>query len=156
MCESNNAQVQWLVDRAHISDLLFSFASCIDTKNYQGYADNFVEGGYVELPEPTSKTGETFKMYREKMVELMPHGLGKYKGTHHLSTNHQITIQGDTATSRSYLQAVHIGETPHDHWDGGGWYDSTYQRTPQGWKFASVKLNVLWLTGAPKQMKADI
>jgi len=156
MCDASSTPLQWLVDRAQISDLLYRFASCLDAKDYQGYADNFVEGGYVELPEPTSKSGETFRMVKERMPELMPQGLGRYTGTHHLSTNHQIEVQGDAASSRSYLQAVHIGATPHDHWDGGGWYDSTYRRTPQGWKFVSVKLCVLWLTGSPAQMKADI
>ena len=153
--ESILEPVQWLLDRAEISDLLYRFASCLDAKDYQGYAENFVEGGYVELPEPTSKVGGTFKMYKEKMPELMPHGLGNYTGTHHLSTNHQIVIDGDTATSRSYLQAVHVGETPFEHWDGGGWYDSTYRRTAQGWRFVGVRLNILWLTGTPKQMQAD-
>ncbi|MDF1552280.1 MAG: nuclear transport factor 2 family protein [Deferrisomatales bacterium] len=149
-----NVQVQWLVDRAHISDLLYRFASCLDNKDYQGYAANFVDGGYVEIPEPTSTSGETFRMPKEKMPELMPHGLGKYTGTHHLSTNHQIEIEGDSATSRSYLQAVHVGPTPFDHWDGGGWYDCTYRRTPEGWRFVTVKLSVLWITGNPVSMKA--
>jgi len=74
-------------------------------------------------------------------------------GTHHISTNHQITIDGATAASRSCLQAVHVGATPFEHWDGGGWYDSTCRRTPQGWKFASVKLGILWLTGTPERME---
>jgi len=74
-------------------------------------------------------------------------------GTHHISTNHQITIDGATAASRSCLQAVHVGATPFEHWDGGGWYDSTYRRTPQGWKFESVKLGILWLTGTPERME---
>ena len=145
--------LQWLVDRALISDLLYRFASCLDAKDFQGYADNFVEGGYVELPDPT--TGAPFRMVKARMPELMPHGLGAYTGTHHLSTNHQITLAGDEAASRSYLQAVHVGATPFEHWDGGGWYDATYRRTPQGWKFVTVKLTILWLTGAPKRMEPE-
>jgi len=155
MNELNQAQLQWLVDRAQISDLLYSFASCLDAKDYQGYANNFVDGGYVEIPEPTSTKGETFKMFKEKMPELMPHGLSKYTGTHHISSNHQIKVDGDTASSRSYLQATHIGATPFEHWAGGGWYDCTFRRTPQGWKFATARLNVLWISGNPKQMKAE-
>ncbi|HEX8925041.1 MAG TPA: nuclear transport factor 2 family protein [Terriglobales bacterium] len=151
-----NARVQWLVDRAQISDLLYRFASCLDAKDYQGYANNFVDGGYVELPEPTSTTSATFRMYKEQMPELMPHGLARYSGTHHISTNHQIAIAGDSATSRSYLQAVHIGKTPFEHWDGGGWYDCTYARTSDGWKFVTVKLTVVWLSGSPLKMEAEV
>ena len=90
--ESILEPVQWLLDRAEISDLLYRFASCLDAKDYQGYAENFVEGGYVELPEPTSKVGGTFKMYKEKMPELMPRGLAKYTGT---------TTSAPTTRSRS-------------------------------------------------------
>jgi hypothetical protein len=155
MSDTPQAQLQWLVDRAQISDLLYSFASSLDAKDYQAYAGNFVDGGYVELPEPTSTTGATFRMYKERMPELMPQGLGAYSATHHLSTNHQIRIEGDAASSRSYLQAVHVGETLFDHWDGGGWYDCTFRRTAEGWKFVSAKLNIVWLSGEPKKMKAE-
>lgn len=150
--DSLNDKVQWLVDRAQISDLLCNFASCLDARDFHGYAANFVDGGYVELPEPTSTTGATFRMRKEQMPQLMPHGLGKYSATHHISSNHQMVVEGDTASSRSYLQAVHVGKTPFEHWTGGGWYDCTYRRTSEGWKFVSVKLNVLWLSGNPEAM----
>jgi hypothetical protein len=65
------------------------------------------------------------------------------------STNHQITVTGDTAVSRSYLHAVHVRESPFDHWDAGGWYDCSYARTPEGWKFTRVRLTVVWLAGDP-------
>jgi len=51
--------------------------------------------------------------------------------------------------SRSYLQAIHVGTKPTDHWGEGGWYDCTYKRTPEGWKFHRVKLTAVWLTGDP-------
>jgi hypothetical protein len=64
-----------------------------------------------------------------------------------MSCNHQITIEGDTAVSRSYLQAVHVGARPSEHWDAGGWYDCSYRRTDVGWKFVHVKLTAVWLSG---------
>ena len=154
MNDENEKRLQWLVDRALISDLLYSFASCLDARDYAGYAANYVDGGYIELPDPLSTTGATWRMTKDKMPEMMPHGLSKYTGTHHISTNHQIRIDGDQASSRSYLQAVHVGPTPFEHWDAGGWYDCTYRRTPEGWKFVTVKLSVLWMNGSPQQMKA--
>ena len=35
-------------------------------------------------------------------------GLGQYAGTWHLSSNHAIEIDDDTARTRSYLLAVHL------------------------------------------------
>ena len=150
MDESLAEKVQWLVDRAQISELLHSFARSLDTKDAAGYVNNYADGGILELPDPTSSTGEVVTISRDQMMEFVQKGLmDSYGGTHHMSSNHQITVTGDTALSRSYLQAVHVRESPFDHWDAGGWYDCSYVRTPQGWKFSSVKLTAVWMAGRP-------
>ena len=72
-------------------------------------------------------------------------------GTHHLSTNHAIHIDGDRANTRSYLQAIHLTD-PDDntqHHDVGGWYDNELVRTPDGWRFTRVELSFVWTAGAP-------
>ncbi len=150
-----DATLQWLVDRALISDLLYSFAASLDNKDWKQYADNFADGGYIELPDPQSTSGATFKLLKEHMLEKVPKSLGRYHATHHISANHQIAIDGDEAKSRSYLQAVHVGATPHDHWSAGGWYDCHYRRTSQGWKFTQVKLTSIWQAGVVKAIKPE-
>jgi hypothetical protein len=155
MQQSIEQQVQWLVDRALISDLLFSFARALDTRDYAAYVNNYAADGSIELPQPTSAGGGTFVMRRDEMLTKVPQTLNKYSATHHLSSNHQITIDGDSASSRSYLQAVHVGSTPNDHWDGGGWYDCSYRRTDAGWKFVTVKLTAVWLSGTPSRFTTE-
>ncbi len=145
-------QVQWLVDRAQISDLLFSFAQSLDTRDYRAYQHNYTEDGILELPDPS---GGTITLTRDQLLEAVPRSLGRYNATHHLSANHQITVAGDSATSRSYLQAVHVSATPFDHWDAGGWYDCQYRRTASGWKFTRVSLTAVWLTGEPKGIRPE-
>src|SRR5580700_75602 len=98
MQTSMDDKLQWLIDRASISDLLFSFARALDTKDYAGYANNYADGGYVELPDPKAP-GSTFKLRKERMLELVPKTLGRYSATHHISANHQITLDGDAASS---------------------------------------------------------
>ena len=73
-------QLQELVDRAAISDLLFSFARALDTKDYQTYHDNFVDGSYVELPDPMAP-GATIILRKERMLELVPQSIGRYTAT---------------------------------------------------------------------------
>lgn len=147
-------KVQWLVDRALISDLLYSFARSLDARDVEAYVNNYNKDGLLELPDPASATGATIAVPRNMMKEFVTNGLFKvYSATHHISTNHEITITGDTATSRSYLQAVHVGKTPLDHWDAGGWYDCSYVRTADGWKFQRVKLTAVWMTGNPGAIK---
>lgn len=43
-------QVQWLVDRAAISDLIVEFARCLDVRDWEGYVANFADDGVLELP----------------------------------------------------------------------------------------------------------
>jgi ketosteroid isomerase-like protein len=133
-------QVQWLVDRALIGDLLIDFARRVDTRDQAGYAANFTDDGVLELP---------FGVFngREAISEMS--GPPPPMGTHHLSTNHMIQIDGDTASSRSYLQATHIADVakPTQNWKAGGWYDCTFRRTADGWKFTRVVLSVLWAGG---------
>jgi hypothetical protein len=137
-------QVQWLLNRALISDLLYKFARALDTKDFATYVANFAEDGYIELPQPS---GGSFILRRAEMLEKVPGSLARYPATHHMSSNHQIEINGDTASSRSYLQAIHVGKRPTEHWDAGGWYDCTYVRSRDGWKFRHVKLTAVWLSG---------
>jgi hypothetical protein len=144
--QSMAEKLQWLMDRTAISELLYSFARALDTRDYRAYWDSYAEGGHIVLPDP-EVPGATFLLPKDQMQELVPRSLGAYTATHHISTNHQITIDGNKATSRSYLQAVHVGETPTTHWSAGGWYDSEYVRTPAGWKFFRVQMTPVWLEG---------
>lgn len=154
MTDDLSERIQWLVDRALISELLYSFAQTLDTKDVNAYINNFAEGGVLELPDPASTSGETLIIPRDRMSQFVGNGIvTAYSATHHISTNHQITVAGDTATSRSYLQAVHVKENPLDHWDAGGWYDCRYIRTSDGWKFTHVKLTALWMSGSPGSVK---
>jgi hypothetical protein len=147
MSENATTTLRWLVDRTQISELLYSFAAALDNKDWHAYANNYADDGYIVLPDPQSP-GATFTLHKNKMLELVPKSLGKYSATHHISTNHQISIDGDKAQSRSYLQAVHVGATSVEHWSVGGWYDCRYIRTPLGgWKFSEVRLTAVWLAG---------
>jgi len=155
MSATLEARLQWLLDRTAISDLLHSFARSLDTRDYPAYVDNFAPGGAVELPDPM-RPGGTIVLRRDEMLEQLPRSIGRYAATHHLSANHQIDIDADSARSRSYLQAVHVrGPDPADHWSAGGWYDCDYVRLPAGWKFQRVRLCAVWLSGAPGPIRPD-
>jgi uncharacterized protein (TIGR02246 family) len=139
------AQLQWLVDRAAISDLLIDFARALDDRDWEGYAANYTEDGVLVI------MGKTIHIGREGMAENTSAGLGRYAGTHHLSANHAITIDGDTATTRSYLIAAHVFDAadPYRHADGAGWYRCRLHRMADGWRFAHVELEIRYLSGDP-------
>ena len=154
MNQDIEAGLQWLMDRTAISDLLFSFARALDTRDYRAYVDNYADGAVLELPDPVAP-GATIVLRKEQMLEAVPRSLGRYRATHHISANHQISLSGDRASSVSYLQAVHVRDAPTDHWTAGGWYECEYVRTSLGWKFSRVRLSAVWLSGTPGPIRPE-
>jgi hypothetical protein len=142
-------KVNWLVDRALISDLMFSLAAAVDTKDYASYADCYSDDGYIEFNGSSSPTGATVIIHKKDMVATLPYALDPYPKTHHMSANHVITIDGSTATSRSYVQAVHTAPNLEIPWATAGWYDSWHIRASEGWKLSHVVYTAIWITGKP-------
>jgi len=138
-------QVQWLVDRAAIGDLLIDFARALDDRDWEGYAANYAPEGTLAFNGHVAHEG------REGLAAFVEAGLGQYAGTHHVSANHAITVEGDVATSRSYLIAAHIFDAsdPTRHADGAGWYRCRLRRTDTGWRFTEVSVEIKYLSGEP-------
>lgn len=134
-------QLRWLVDRAEISDLLVAMARALDEGDGPGYADLFTDDGVLEL-------GSMRVRGRPALAAGVTENLGRYAGVWHLSANHGIRVEGDHASARSYVIGVHRhGEDPARHADMAGWYDTTLERTSQGWRFATVSAHVSWIAG---------
>jgi len=94
------SRVQWLVDRAEIHDLILGYARCVDTKDWDGFADLFADDGCILLPFG--------KLEKKDLARATAAVLSPFEGTQHLFANVGIHIKGDLATSNHYLQAVHV------------------------------------------------
>ncbi|WP_239642989.1 nuclear transport factor 2 family protein [Nocardiopsis alkaliphila] len=134
------APLRSLLDRAAIDDLLTEFVHRLDERDFTGYAALFTEDAALRMPgaEHHGRAG---------LAEYVSADLGRYHRTHHLSTAHRIRIDGDHATSRSVMHAVHLrgADDPTDWWAVGGWYDNTYRRVGSGWLIHTVDITALWL-----------
>jgi hypothetical protein len=75
--------------------------------------------------------------------------LSEFKATQHVSTNHDVTVDGDSATCISYVLATH--QLPMD--DGDQWctvgarYDIVARRLSIGWRTVRFKWTRLWTSG---------
>ncbi|SIO90330.1 nuclear transport factor 2 family protein [Nocardiopsis sp. JB363] len=138
------SRLRSLLDRADIGDLLTEFVHRLDERDFTGYAALFTEDGVLRMPgaEHHGRAG---------LAEYVSADLGRYHRTHHLSSNHRIAVDGDHATSRSTMHAVHLrgSDDPTDWWAAGGWYDNTYRRVGAGWLIHTVDITPLWLDEGP-------
>jgi hypothetical protein len=134
------SQLQWLVDRAAIHDLLIEYGRRIDAKDFVGMAELFTDDGSIELPFASfSKAAITQPVHTEV--------LGRYAALQHVYANLAISIDGDEAESRSYFDAVHVHDGPEDHVDVGGSYTTSYRRVGGDWHLVVVRVSFVWTSG---------
>ena len=76
--------------------------------------------------------------------------LSRLDVTQHVVTNHQVTVDGDTATCRCYLVGQHVkkGTDGGDTFIMAGVYDDELRRT-DGWRIVHRTLTVTWTDGNP-------
>lgn len=131
------AEVQRLIDREEIIDLITSFSRAIDTKDQPRYAATFAEDGELQTPFGT-------RVGRTAIAEMK----GPPPGTHahHHLGQVELDLRGDEASAMTYVIATHVFDaddlTQKAH--SGGWYEQELVRTPDGWRFSKVRLVIRW------------
>jgi len=74
-----------------------------------------------------------------------------FHATQHITTNHQVYVEGDGANAISYVHARFIRHAP----EGGsitesyGWYDDRLTRTVAGWRIDKRVCRGIWSTDQP-------
>lgn len=75
-----------------------------------------------------------------------------FDATQHVMTNHLVRVESDAAWSLTYgawrLVRHAAGDPPV--WDGTGYYDDQWTRTPEGWRIARRTCRVIHWTGNPR------
>ena len=142
--------VQWLVDRESIRDLVCTFGMSIDDRNQPAFAATFTEDGVLDA-------GWGGRIEGRRAIATMT-GLPATWRTQHFFGNIAIDLQGDLATTRAYMVATHVFD-PADikqHARAGGWYEQKLVRTADGWRFAYVKLVIMWAGERPMSDTLDV
>ena len=137
-------QVQWLADRAEISDVLFRYFSSTDLRDWNRWGDCLTEDVEIDL-------GFGQRTGREDVIRWVEAALVDVDATHHMSSNHEITIDGDTATVRSDLLTTHVvvHEGIEERLTAGGIYNHVLVRTAKGWKIRKAQNSMTWRDGNP-------
>ncbi|MGP4112125.1 nuclear transport factor 2 family protein [Streptomyces sp. 4N509B] len=138
------ADVARLLDEAAVTRLVHRFSACLDGRDWTGYGQTFTEDGVFEILGQR-RVGPT------EIAAAPARNLARYARTQHHNTNVTVEVDGDEATATSSVLAVHVPDAadPGTHTDVGGVYHYRCRRTPEGWRFAHVRLEVTWTAGPP-------
>jgi len=130
-------------DHREIEAVLNRYASALDDKQYARLSEVFTPEAtahYVGLAECNGL---------QSIIELISGVLDRCGPTQHLLGNVRIELNGDKATARCYLQAIHVGlgdyaDQLHTVW---GEYRDRLVKTADGWRIAYRELAVIHAQG---------
>jgi hypothetical protein len=138
-----NAEIQELIERQKITDVLTRYAMALDSKNWPLLKTCFTPDAVADYG-PEAGRHEGYPAI-EKVVRFFLGGLS----SQHLIGNFVIEIEGEKARATCYLQAQHYleGTEGGDAYTIGGTYEDELIRTDEGWRIKFRKLTSTWVDG---------
>ncbi len=135
-----------MADREDIIDLINLYGLAMDSQRWDLFDRIFAETCDADYGATSHWTDRAqFKADFGSFHQL-------FDATQHVMSNHLVTVTGDRASSLTYgmwrLIRHAAGDPPV--WDGTGYYDDTWLRTPEGWRIAKRVCRVVYWTGNPR------
>lgn len=137
-------QLQALTDRAELAQLCDRYVLHLDRDRD---SDEWLPAVFTADAHLTFPFGEYRGM--AGLAEFQEMARVNVDRTHHVGSNYDIELDGDTASVRAHLMAVHVfrREDPHTHFAIGGHYQATAVRTVDGWRFSRLVFDLVWNAG---------
>ena len=127
-----------LEDRYDVGQIIIRYATSVDQRDMDRYGSCFTDDVVVSGFSSGDVVG------RDAWVGFVEKALGSFEGTHHQITNQEITVDGDAAHMRSYVQATHeLARDPDHLLILYAIYDDRLVRTDDGWKITHHELERL-------------
>lgn len=119
-----------MTEREDISELLVRYATGIDRRDWALFRTVFTEDCELDYGEIGSWTGvDEVTEFMEKVHAMAGHTL-------HRLSNQAITVNGETAVARTYVDALIMADDNQSGVNGIGFYDDDIVRTANGWRIA--------------------
>ena len=141
-----NDSHQRLHDERAIRALAVRYCWALDDNDWGRLAEVF-------LPDATACfDGRTLLDGLGEITAKCRRALSHLDASHHMVTNHQVSLAGDRADHRCYLQAQHVraDAAAGPNFIVAGRYLDRVVRTPEGWRIKHRDLIVMWTDGNPE------
>jgi SnoaL-like domain len=114
-------------DTEAIKQLKYRYLRTLDLKQWDEFAECF-------LPDATGDYDGLAFEDRSSLVEYMRANLGEGLISMHHAHHPEISVDGDSAVGRWYLEDKVIVPELHFVLEGAAFYTDHYVRTPEGWR----------------------
>ncbi|MBA2519646.1 MAG: nuclear transport factor 2 family protein [Chloroflexia bacterium] len=141
------AAIQLLIDRAAIVDVVDGIDLAVDAKDWELCRRYFTGEIYADFTSLTG--GEPGRIPADALVDGWRTNLYADKLSHHMRTNHRITVDGDQAEVFSKGEALNIlaRGLGDNLWQVWGDYTHTLVRAPEGWRCSGMTFVVTYARG---------
>jgi ketosteroid isomerase-like protein len=96
----NSKEVQYLLDRIAIKDVICLYARGVDRGDMNVIAECFTPDAKLKTPKLTCNN-------RDEIVAMLPQ-MGQYRAQTHFMGNQLVEIDGDSAAAETYSLAIHV------------------------------------------------
>ncbi len=124
-------------DRQAIIDLTVAYGRAIDAGDFDALRELFT-------PDATAELGASGQTGIDEICERLATALAPYSRWAHQIGDHEVTVDGDSATARCSVHAIHVrpaGESPPIY-TVIGTYEDRLVRTAVGWRITHRSLLV--------------
>jgi ketosteroid isomerase-like protein len=141
------ASIEHLSDRTEITLVVDEIDNAVDAKDWQRCRGYFTDEIYADFTSLAG--GSPGNMPADDLIEAWAANLYADKLSHHMRTNHRVTIDGDRAEvfSKGYALNILRRRTGSDLWEVWGNYTHTLERTSEGWKCSGMTFVVTYARG---------
>ena len=127
-------------DHQDIFDLLVRYATGIDRRDWPLFRTVFTDDCQLDYGEIGAWNGiDAVAQFMERMHALAGH-------TMHRLSNQAITVDGDNATARTYIDGLIMAGDNESGVNAIGFYDDAIVRTDDGWRIARRRYTQVRLT----------
>ncbi|MBV8789022.1 MAG: nuclear transport factor 2 family protein [Mycobacterium sp.] len=119
-----------MTDRQDISDVLVRYATGIDRRDWPLFRTAFTDDCELDYGEIGTWKGV------DAVTEFMEQAHAMAGHTLHRLTNQAITVDGDKATARTYIDGLIMFADNNSGVNAVGFYDDELVRSDGGWRIA--------------------
>ena len=132
-------------DRDDIAQVVSDLGLLVDARDWDRLRELFADE--VDVDYTSLNGGEAQRVPPADLVDGWKQMLEPLLATHHLISNHSVTLDGDMASLAANVTATHVPQEGK-HWVVGGRYDVLARSINERWRIRALTLTVKWQTGS--------